>query len=482
MKRGLSLAATLSVAALGVLIMPRLLSSGDAQSVPQEPSYYVAKRDCSDHGPGSALQPFCSIQRGVDKLRAGDTLQIGSGKYRGRVTVSRSGVAGAPIVVSGAPGSRVVIDGRCRSFPCPEPRFPNADDIEPHGIVINDKDHVTLRNLTVRNVLMNGISADDTTGLTIEGVTVTRTGMSGINVYDSTGIAIRNSGVTRSNLGIRRRNGGFMDDEESITIVNSRDFDIAYNDLHDSLKEGIDIKVGSRGGAVHHNEVTRMCAVGIYLNEAHDVNVYRNRIVSAGFFKRGRRILRCSSLPTYGRLMGKYFGDGVLLAVGDLGNLSKGKLSSIRVYRNVVSKANLNCVDFWDELKESGRRPGKMTDVRIENNTLDRCGRNGIGAGIRLDDASKTSIVNNIMAHNAEAGVTGNAVRNNAISHNLFFRTGRTAGTTKVLGDPLFVSSKKGDFHLRQGSPAIDAGTEVGLPSSGSAPDLGAYEHGMADD
>ena len=33
-------------------------------------------------------------------------------------------------------------------------------------------------------------------------------------------------------------------------------------------------------------------------------------------------------------------------------------------------------------------------------------------------------------------------------------------------------------LRLQSGSPAIDAGVDVGLPYSGSAPDIGAYEYG----
>jgi hypothetical protein len=40
--------------------------------------------------------------------------------------------------------------------------------------------------------------------------------------------------------------------------------------------------------------------------------------------------------------------------------------------------------------------------------------------------------------------------------------------------NPLFVSSS--DYHLQAGSPAIDAGIDVGLPFSGKAPDIGALE------
>ena len=43
--------------------------------------------------------------------------------------------------------------------------------------------------------------------------------------------------------------------------------------------------------------------------------------------------------------------------------------------------------------------------------------------------------------------------------------------------DPLFVNGTQGDFHLQSNSPCIDAGTDVGLPFYGTAPDLGCYEY-----
>jgi len=44
--------------------------------------------------------------------------------------------------------------------------------------------------------------------------------------------------------------------------------------------------------------------------------------------------------------------------------------------------------------------------------------------------------------------------------------------------DPLFVDPENSDFHLQEGSPCIDAGTDVGLPFIGAAPDIGAFEYG----
>jgi len=52
-------------------------------------------------------------------------------------------------------------------------------------------------------------------------------------------------------------------------------------------------------------------------------------------------------------------------------------------------------------------------------------------------------------------------------------------GVGDIYQDPDFASDPIGNdfnFHLRLGSPCIDAGTNVGLPYNGNAPDIGAFE------
>ncbi|MEJ2637046.1 MAG: FlgD immunoglobulin-like domain containing protein, partial [Calditrichia bacterium] len=67
-------------------------------------------------------------------------------------------------------------------------------------------------------------------------------------------------------------------------------------------------------------------------------------------------------------------------------------------------------------------------------------------------------------------------------SNNLYFNNETDALSVtaddgnNVTADPMFVDGANGDYRLLAGSPAIDAGVDVGLPYEGAAPDMGAYE------
>ena len=86
--------------------------------------------------------------------------------------------------------------------------------------------------------------------------------------------------------------------------------------------------------------------------------------------------------------------------------------------------------------------------------------------------------------NNIFVGATAVALKNVAgsstIRHSLFWnnaaqnQASNVDGSTAIIADPLLDAT----FRPRPGSPAIDAGTTVGLSYAGSAPDLGAYEAG----
>ena len=61
----------------------------------------------------------------------------------------------------------------------------------------------------------------------------------------------------------------------------------------------------------------------------------------------------------------------------------------------------------------------------------------------------------------------------------LIMPTYNTTGSNNINEDPLFIDDINGDFHLQATSPCIDTGTDIGLPFSGTAPDMGCYEYGI---
>ncbi|WAL72984.1 PKD domain-containing protein [Kitasatospora sp. YST-16] len=57
---------------------------------------------CSDSGPGTQAQPFCTVQAAADVAQPGQTVRITAGYYPEQVTLKHSGAPGQPITFVGA--------------------------------------------------------------------------------------------------------------------------------------------------------------------------------------------------------------------------------------------------------------------------------------------------------------------------------------------------------------------------------------------
>lgn len=65
----------------------------------------------AEGGDGSADHPFKTIQGGVDRAQAGDTVTVRKGVYLEQIKLSRGGTADQPLIIRASPIGSVVVDG-----------------------------------------------------------------------------------------------------------------------------------------------------------------------------------------------------------------------------------------------------------------------------------------------------------------------------------------------------------------------------------
>jgi parallel beta-helix repeat protein len=114
-------------------------------------TYYVAPSG-SDADPGTATQPFRTIQRGVQAVTAGDTVIIRDGVYTGGIEITQPGTAAQPIVFRAA-GRGAVIDGSGSER---DAFYINGADLNPDYWQGGDM-YIQVTGLTIRNAVRAGL-------------------------------------------------------------------------------------------------------------------------------------------------------------------------------------------------------------------------------------------------------------------------------------------------------------------------------------
>lgn len=195
---------------------------------------------------------------------------------------------------------------------------------------------------------------------------------------------------------------------------------------------------------------------------------------------------------------------------------SKKPNSQFEIYNNTIFKNKRSGINAESatgiirnnliyENKRSGIRCVPMP-VKIYNNTIVGSGWSGI---LVEDPTAIPSIKNNIITFNVDAGIRAHG---KGFDHNLVFANGETGAcdptflwcvkpqfggfgdersylrTRNIIADPLFVDLAGHDYHLKPGSPAIDAGdkkaefNDINFPPSMGTTrnDMGVYGGPMA--
>lgn len=212
-------------------------------SVPQvaaaSNTYYVSSTG-SDSNSGSSTAPFKTFPRAVSSLQPGDTLQVLPGTYGDILTLSTSGLEGAPITVIG--------DGAIL----------NMQGVNANGIVVSGS--------YIR------VSGFEVTGATDFGILVTGRNVTIENnrVHDN---------VTRNGVGTC---GTSMSWGSAVKVkVGGQNTTIRNNTVYDNCGEGIAVTRGVTA-LVEGNTVSDSFGVNIYIDNSPYVTVQNNTSYCTG--------------------------------------------------------------------------------------------------------------------------------------------------------------------------------------------------------
>ncbi|MGB9619305.1 MAG: right-handed parallel beta-helix repeat-containing protein, partial [Armatimonadota bacterium] len=161
-------------------------------------------------------------------------------------------------------------------------------------------------------------------------------------------------------------------------------------------------------------------------------------------------------------------------------NMLSGGSSGCRIERNILGDMSETPKYDW------AIGQVQTSNLLIYNNTI----VNGCvalcdaGGAIGQPGSDGTVMKNNIIQKMWYSAIALYGSTNFVHSHNIYWDTNGVydAGgvampdATELNADPLFVGGTPFDYHLSACSPAVNAGTDVGLPGSIGVPDIGRYE------
>ena len=427
-----------------------------------------------DTNPGTVELPWATINHAAETAIAGDTVMISGGRYllSSQVRVHSSGRPNAWISFVGMPGEKVVLDAQdISSDPIIKGRL-NEGAFQVQGV-----SYVRVANLTIINSHDAGITVRDASDIEIINNTTKGTFSSGIAVWDTNHddkgterIRVVGNTISRATTwDLAPPNADRIGEppHEALSIGGAIDFEVAYNRVLDSDKEGITIKETSKHGKVHHNVVEGLARQGIYV---------------------GSYFGRLADIEVFSNVIHNCHGAGFALSV------EQGEpTEQVSFHNNLVFKNDGSGVYFSRWGVENMRR-----DISISHNIFYH---NGFGTpepgqaypwwtgGVYLYSANVEGITikDNIFSenHGFQIGYSQLFLKNNRswqaaaraqrilINHNLFFTVEKVTfpiesggapfdrlkiyganGAHPVFGDPSFTDIANGNFTLRANSVA----------------------------
>jgi hypothetical protein len=425
----------------GLLGAVFLLAPARAQAT----EYFVAPTG-SDTNPGTMAQPFATIQKGHDVAVAGDTVWLRAGTYKNtrQIKLSRSGTSDSMRIKFWAyQNENPILD--CSSYASTN----KAADVPCIAVTGN---WLHLRGLEIANGPV-GASGDHSIS------------------------QLRSDGASNNTFELLNIHHGFG---PGLFIANGNGGNLILNcDSHDNYDKNGSQGDGQNGDGfgVHYqttgpSTIIRGCRAWINSDDGYDlisqevpVLVENSWAVMNGFANGG------TTSPADGN------GNGFKMGSSETGirhivqnNVAwKNKASGFYANHSTGGNNWYNNTSFMN-----GTQYNMLASPAGDPNTT-----------ITLTGALAHKMRNNIGFPNKNANMTGVDTAFNTWDLNIAQAATDFVSTTL---DTAYQGPRQADgsmpaigfLHLAAGSPLIDKGTNVGLPFAGAAPDLGAYEFGLA--
>ena len=397
--------ALLGTATFLMLAGAGLWSAGSASAAVT--TLFVGGPGCSDSGQGTEQQPYCTIVKAAAVALAGQTVQVAAGTYQGRVVVTHSGTAGAPIVLQPAPGAAVTVTGGI------------------NGFVVSGKQYVTITGFTVTGTTSYGISLSSVSNLLIAGNTVS---YSGHPVSGATATGIYVKATTNSTI---TGNAAHHNTDSGIRLTSdSSGNTVSYNESSYNAKQytrsanGIYVTGSGNtilGNVVHHNEDS-----GLHFTAGGNNNVVTLNVSHDN-------------------------GDHGI----DVHDIAGSHVVGNTVYRNCTSGINVegtssNVVVQNNIAVDNAVFVVNPTPMQFTNTCKRRTGNIGV-----YDSAVSTTTADSNLVWLSVPGKM--YVFGTAFTSLSAMQTATGQETHGRQADPLFVDRAAGDLRLSAGSPAIDS-------------------------
>jgi pectate lyase-like protein len=387
------------------------------QAGPETATYYIATNG-SDSAAGTSINtPFRSLAKAVSIANPGNLIYLRGGMYttNATISISRNGTAASPIRVQAYPGEHPILDFSTQTF-----------------------------SSSNRGINLSG------SWWQFYGVQIENAGDNGMNVSGSSNIIELCVFNNNSDTGLQ------LSHPASSNLVLNCD---AYHNCDGPTKgenaDGIDAKLADLGPL----NVISGCRAWENCDDGYDLFAapFPVIITNCWSFRNGTNILNVSG----------FAGDGNGFKLGG-GNIP----SANRIYNSLAFENPQNGFDQNDN----------MAGLTVEQNTAWK----NLGQNFDLNHGTVTTgvhvVENNLSIDGTISTATGSIVSNNSWQ----VITSPAASTNDVLSinDSFATAPRRDDGSLPEipfmrpipGGRLVDKGANIGLPFSGSAPDLGAFE------